>query len=369
MLIRFVKKLAIYFKILYCYKLKEIYMKSCINFNNIVNAIEKDEKKTQYLISLIDNIKIEQTNINNGTVNILTILWKLLDEYYEQIIKCKNSDDLKKILHNKKIILIKNIGQNKPIYLDENNYVQIKSDINKFYSQLIEIAEVFNNSPLSIDKEELIKKIKLKQNGIYGLLLIDDFAVKLQNIVYLPKIQLNAAYETNRPSIDYKNEHLKILNNFIKFLSGNISDTDTTIIEYTSIFTKILKYAKRKKILILITLILIIGSTWNMHNKYFSSIFDTPKINYILENINYDINNKSLYFFVKNNQNQRIRVLKVNIERNNNIIGTKELDLEIKPYYTEKIFINNIEVLSGDIIKVIILSNDDKINVIKAIKQ
>jgi len=211
---------------------------------NIYSFHREENKRTRQLSVLIDSLHTDPTDIEHQKVNIFTLVWALIkDEAYHSLVGCKTTQELKRLLQSNRVTLLS--GKGHQVYLNLSNYTALKSELNRFYKYLVSLADYFVQNRMFINKEKILKDLKNKDISFPFLLRQDHLVFKLQRLVGLPKLMIKGAYEVDRLQISF--EEKKALDEFILFLTTDVSDRTEMIKTIQGGVTEFSSFLKRRK--------------------------------------------------------------------------------------------------------------------------
>jgi hypothetical protein len=204
----------------------------------------EESKKTRQLSAMIDMLHCEPTEISEKRINIFTLIWALLkDDNYLLLLQSKTSMLLKKMLQKDAVILIR--GKGRQIYLNLDNYIQLKTKLNQFYKYLLSLSAFYVQNRMFINKEKILKDLKNKDVSFPFLLRQDHFVFQLQRLMGLPKTMIKGSFETDRIPISFEDK--KNLDEFILFLTTDIADHKQAVKSFQQNVSAFASFIKRRK--------------------------------------------------------------------------------------------------------------------------
>jgi hypothetical protein len=296
---------------------------------NIYSFHREENKRTRQLSALIDNLRTDPTDIEHQKVNIFTLVWALTkDETYNSLVRCKTTNELKRLLQSDRITILS--GKGHQVYLNLANYTAFKSELNLFYKYLVLLADYFVQNRMFINKEKILKDLKNKDASFPFLLRQDHLVFKLQRLIGLPRLMIKGAYEVDRLQISF--EEKKALDEFILFLMTDVSDRTEVIKTIQQGVTEFTSFVKRRKevvvgllVVSLMTVLISLPSLSPYQNTLPGNLLQVQEEQYArqllsVHSVAFDALHRRLLFSLDNATDQDVTVQRIILIDNHEIV-------------------------------------------------
>lgn len=319
---------------------------------------KEENKKTRELTGLIQQFPSIATDVERERVNMLTLMWALIkDENYLALVACKTSAQLKKLLQSELVKLLR--GRGHSITLNLTNYNRLKSDLNAFYKYLLTLGAFYSHHRIWINQEKTRKELKSKDASLPILLRQEQFAFRLQRLAALPKIQIQGSYETDRIEMSFEDK--KNLDDFITFVTKDISETKHTLQHLSHKAADFGNFVRRRKETTLAFLFLALAtvSVTSQTPALITSLFspfqimqESPWIQ--VEPGGYDPEQQTLAVQIRNLTGEPVEVLEITLKTQNGSVTIQPALGSIPSAANRTWFLSDVSLTGTNVLRILV---------------